>query len=88
MFGMLDYRAHKLFWFLSRPLWLIGLLLIVAASVASCLIAFRLVDNILLQFVVALIALQVLGVIVFFRGFNSPVHRDLGAGEGVKNFLR
>ncbi len=22
------------------------------------------------------------------RGFNSPVHRDLGAGEGVKNFLR
>ncbi len=24
----------------------------------------------------------------FDRGFNSPVHRDLGAGEGVKNFLR
>ena len=27
MFGMLDYRAHKLYWLLSRPLWALNWIL-------------------------------------------------------------
>jgi len=29
-----------------------------------------------------------IGHTLFKRGFNSPVHRDLGASEGVENLLR
>ncbi len=35
-----------------------------------------------------LLGIVLAGIRLSKRGFNSPVHRDLGAGEGVKNFLR
>lgn len=35
MFGMLDYRANKLFFLLSRPVWLASLALIFSASVPA-----------------------------------------------------
>jgi len=66
MFGMLDYRAHKLYlllfgipWFLIRWMIIIGLPFLYYA------IGYKVADNRLLQIIASLVALSIIEIIVY-----------------------
>jgi hypothetical protein len=63
MFGMLDYRAHKLFWLLTLPFRLAWQLLFIAIVVAAILIA-RWTEYIpLIQIIVGLVAMWAMSLV-------------------------
>ena len=64
MFGMLDYRAHKLYWLLSRPLWLLGYILLFVTIACSAALAFHFFDNVYARFAIAYLAFQILGLLL------------------------
>jgi len=66
MFGMLDYRAHKLYWLLSLPLGLLNWCATIAIFFASCWLASSLVTNVIARFALAYIAMQVFCIFFVF----------------------
>jgi hypothetical protein len=65
MFGMLDYRAHKLLRLINLPIVLIVRLLFFANVAISVLIAERTQYGLLLKSVVAYISFEVIGLLLF-----------------------
>ena len=68
MFGMLDYRAHKLYWLLSRPFWLLGYPLVLALFVAYSEIGINLFTHWAARFAVALAAYELSGIFLLLIG--------------------
>lgn len=64
MFGMLDYRAHKLYWLFALPLSVINWLMAIIIIMASCVWVLSLVDNIVLRFLLSYIVMEI-GTIIF-----------------------
>jgi hypothetical protein len=62
MFGMLDYRAHKLFRLLRLPFDIVGKLLICVCIVVAILIAQPTGYNVLLKIVIAYVAFEAIGI--------------------------
>lgn len=64
MFGMLDYRAHNLYWLISLPLQFIILVISYALPVIATVISIDYFDSLLMKFVGAVIGLEVGGIFV------------------------
>jgi hypothetical protein len=65
MFGMLDYRAHKLYWLLTRPFAVAAKVSFYGAVLGSILIAEQLAKSAALKIIVAFFAMEVIGGSVF-----------------------
>lgn len=65
MFGMLDYRAHKLYWLLTKPFNLIVWLISIVLIVFSIAIGANYYTDPIAQFIAAIVALEVMGIIYF-----------------------
>ena len=75
MFGMLDYRAHKLYWLLSLPFRILSWVLLIIIFFASCNIASSYVDNLFFQFLLAFLLMQLFSVslYVLIRFIIDPI---------------
>jgi hypothetical protein len=78
MFGMLDYRAHKLYWLLTVPFRLAWQLLFIAIVVAAILIAQWTEYSPLIQTLVALVAMWAMSLIfglLWFFVVSWPIEK-------------
>ncbi|MCB1550980.1 MAG: hypothetical protein KDJ26_03150 [Alphaproteobacteria bacterium] len=74
MFGMLDYRAHKLYWLLALPLRAIYWFLAIFILIASCLWASSVVDNVVLRLLLSYVAMEI-GIVIFGLFWNHVILR-------------
>lgn len=65
MFGMLDYRAHKLYWLLMLPFNILAKLGFFAVVFAAILIAQEITSIILLKIVLAYIIMEAISLIIY-----------------------
>src|SRR3990167_1959980 len=68
MFGMLDYRAHKLLWLLLLPVAIFFRLLFFVIVFASILIAYQITNISFFQIIVAFIVMEIAGFIFYLFG--------------------
>jgi hypothetical protein len=65
MFGMLDYRAHKLLWLLSLPLMLAGKIAFYLVVLLSSFLAELTSHIVLVKIIIACLAMEVICIVVF-----------------------
>jgi len=65
MFGMLDYRAHKLYWLLTMPFAVVAKLSFYAVVVASIVIAEQTSKSVGTKIVIAYAAMEAICILVF-----------------------
>ncbi len=72
MFGMIDYRAHKLYWLLYRPIWAFSWIIMVVSVLAAYGIGNYFFHNFLAVFAIAMIAsfLIEIPITVFMMALN------------------
>lgn len=63
MFGMLDYRAHKLYWLLTLPITLVVLVMAYALVIGSFLYAVNFTSNTLYQIGMTVLLLELASLI-------------------------
>jgi len=63
MFGMLDYRAHKLYWLLTRPLALAILIISYAIVVGSFLISLEYAQSFWVRLLVSIVSLEIISLL-------------------------
>ena len=74
MFGMLDYRAHKLIWLLRLPWRLVGRIAFLSIIVIAVLIAEWTEFSLLPKIVVGIVAFEAIGFVVFILLGSSVGH--------------
>lgn len=65
---MLDYRAHKLYWLLSRPILLLMYFLVLATIIGACFVGFHFSSLTLVQLAIGFLALQIISVFLALIG--------------------
>jgi hypothetical protein len=78
MFGMLDYRAHKLYWLISLPFRLVARIIYFAAIFAGVAIAQLTSFSIPIKIVIAYVSMEAIGIAVYLivsLGLSSVLNR-------------